>query len=89
MKIIEKLDTSSWSHNCNCSNCETKLEVEATDLHHTHSEADGTFPASDNYSAQCPVCSHYITVPVNELPKIVQVQVKQKSWRGPSSYYDR
>ena len=79
MKIIEKPDVSGWSHSCKCKNCETKLEVEAADLHYTHSEGDGIYPASDNYYAQCPICSHHIYVPVNGVPKIVQIEAQKRA----------
>ena len=53
MKIIEKVDVSNWCYNCQCTDCETKLEIEAADLHYTRSDRDGIHPPSDNYSAKC------------------------------------
>lgn len=89
MKIIEKLDVSSWSHNCQCSNCETKLEIEATDLCHSHSSSDGAHPSSENYYAYCPVCSHPITVAATVVPKIVQIEAQNRSSTRSLSYFDR
>lgn len=86
MKIIEKVDTSNWSLECKCKECETKLEIEATDLRYYLSERDGIHPASDNYSVQCVVCSNYIYIPVGSIPKIVQIEAQQRSRRN--SYLD-
>jgi hypothetical protein len=87
MKIISQLDTRNWSLECKCGHCESKLEINATDIRHSHSEGDGIYPASDSYSVQCPVCVHYINVPATDIPKVVQLTA-QKSSRS-SSYFDR
>jgi hypothetical protein len=87
MKIIEKIDVSEWSHLCRCSNCETKLEIEATDLNYNFSDRDGIYPGSGSYSTKCPVCPHYIHVPASEIPKIIQVDAQKRATQCASSYY--
>lgn len=88
MKIIEAPDANSWSHPYTCDNCETKLEIEVNDINHTHSSRDGIYPPSENYSACCPVCSHYFCVLVKDLPKIIQIEAQKRSARARSSYLD-
>jgi len=89
MKILEKPDVDSWSHNCRCSNCETKLEIDATDIRHIHSPSDGRYPSSDTYNVQCPVCSHHINIPPALIPKIIQIEAQKRSSPRSSSYFDR
>lgn len=89
MKIIEKLDTSSWSYLCRCSNCETKLEIEATDIRHSHSSGDGVYPSSEYYYVYCPVCSHSVNVTATVIPKVIQVEAQKRSAPRSSSYFDR
>ena len=84
MKIIEKIDVSNWSYNCQCSDCETKLEIEAVYLHYTHHNRDGIHPPSDIYSAKCPVCFNYINVLANEIPKIIQIEAQKRAPKNSS-----
>lgn len=83
MKIIEKQDTRSWRLNCECKECETKLEIEATDLSYYLSERDGMHPSSDHYSVQCVVCSNNIYIPAGSIPKIIQIEAQQRAKRNP------
>lgn len=86
MKIISQIDTSTWSHKCKCGNCESQLEVEASDIRHSHSKSDGIYPSSDSYYVCCPVCSYSVIILTNDMPKIVQIEAQKRCAPSPSLY---
>lgn len=92
MKILEKADISNWSYICTCANCESKLEIEKDDLNYHYHDGDLRDAAYDSYSANCPVCKKSISVPNNNIPKLIKAELKEKYDRSVSSgqgYWDR
>jgi hypothetical protein len=91
MKVIKKEDTSHWTYKHICKDCDSELEVEAKDLRHTHYDGDFRDPAYDTYSAQCAVCTRTFTVPVNKIPKLIQIEAQGRTQRysGSGGYFDR
>lgn len=89
MKVIKKQDVSDWKYLHNCSNCDSQLEVEAKDLRYSHYDGDMREPGYDSYSAQCAVCSQAFTVPSNKIPKLIQIEAKDRTQRHSTNYFDR
>ncbi len=79
MKILKKQDVSNWTHKHTCANCESELEVEPKDLTHTHYDGDMREPGYDNFNASCAVCSQSFTVPIAKIPKLIQIEAKNRS----------
>lgn len=88
MKVLKKQDITGWKHNHTCSNCESELEVEAKDLRHYRYDGDCREPGYDAFSAQCAVCSTAFTIPSNKIPKLLQIEVKDRTARYSSGYKD-
>ena len=79
MKIIKKQDVSNWSYQHTCTDCDTVLEVDGKDLILQHHQGDYRNSSYDSYSANCAVCKHSFTVPINDIPKLIQVEVKART----------
>lgn len=81
MKIIKKADTANWKYKFTCSNCETELEAEASDLNY-HVYNNGVYdrgPTSEEYKVKCLVCNTGKVVPINSIPRALQYETQQKS----------
>jgi hypothetical protein len=89
MKIIKKEDTSGWKYRHTCANCDSELEVEAKDLRYTRYDGDMREPGYDSYSAQCAVCSQTFNVLANKIPKLIQIEAKDRTQRHSTNYFDR
>ena len=85
MKVLKKTDTSKWSWRTKCVKCESELEAERGDIKHSLSEDDGPFrPGSiDLWTITCPMCSNEIYLSEKEIPKLLQMEVKQKKFSSP------
>lgn len=75
MKILERKEwekTFSWE--CTCPQCESRLQVESGDLVHSPGGGDcrdgGSW--SESFSVNCAVCRQKIGVPTDKIPKYVQ-----------------
>lgn len=79
MKILSKPDVSNWSFKHKCSSCESELLVEENDLKYEYYAGDFREPSYENYSAKCAVCSKAFTIPLNNIPKLIQLNVKHKT----------
>lgn len=89
MKVLEKKEwekTFTWQ--CTCPQCESKLEVESNDLNHEPGGGDQRESWPEKFSVRCAVCSQNILVPTNTIPKYVQklARDRRNSRGGP---YDR
>jgi len=89
MKVIKKADVSGWSYKHTCANCESELEVESKDLVHKHYSGDMREPSCDTFNASCAVCNQTFTVPTVKVPKLLQLEAKDRSSRSSSSYWDK
>jgi hypothetical protein len=78
MKILKKTDTSNWSYKYICDKCDTEMEVEKKDLVHKWVEGDRMEPGYDSFSFYCPVCMEKVNIHADKLPKLVQIEVKNK-----------
>lgn len=84
MKVLKKTDTSKWSWRTKCVQCESELEAERGDIKHDISEADGPYrPRSDTWFINCPVCSNTIFLSEKDIPKLLQMEVKQNKHASP------
>jgi hypothetical protein len=89
MKVIKKVDVSDWTYKHTCSGCDSELEVEAKDICHQHYDGDVREPGYDKYSANCVVCSCSISIPAIKIPKLLQVEIQNRTKRSSSNYFDR
>lgn len=90
MKVIKKQDVSAWNYKHTCTNCDSELEVDAKDLIHHHYDGDQREPAYDSFTAICAVCSNSFTIFNDKIPKIIQVETKNRTARlSTGSYWDR
>jgi hypothetical protein len=71
MKIIKKVDVNAWRHLCNCVRCDSKLEVEVTDLK-CKTFTDG----SKTLYFNCPVCYQLNYIAKDLTPRLVQMTVE-------------
>lgn len=73
MKILKRPNTN-WSYKHTCSQCDAELEVEKGDVYYAAHDA-GPGP-SESWSAYCPICTQCISIPKSDIPKAVQVEIK-------------
>jgi transcription elongation factor Elf1 len=71
MRILETPDVKGWRQELGCSNCGTRVEVEASDLHKVSDPRDG-----DYATCRCPTCNHSLTLTAALIPKGVWAQLK-------------
>jgi hypothetical protein len=79
MKVIKKENVSDWRYKHICENCDSELEVEAHDVKHRRYDGDIREPGYDSYSAICEVCTNSFNIPVNKIPKLVQLEARDKA----------
>jgi transcription elongation factor Elf1 len=89
MKIIKKADASKWSHKFTCGNCASELEAEASDVIYNYYAGDYRDPSYETFSLKCVICNHALTLKTSELPKIIQIEAKNRSKPSSGSFYDR
>lgn len=89
MKVLKKQDVSGWSYKHTCANCDTELEVEASDLRYHRYDGDCREPGYDSFTANCSVCSQSFTVLTTKIPKLIQLEAKNRSSSGGGGWYDR
>ena len=89
MKVIKKTDVSGWAYKHTCSGCDSELEIEAKDVHHRYIDGDPREPGYDSYSASCCVCDCSISIPSSKIPKLLQVEIQNRTKRRSSNYFDR
>ncbi len=89
MKVLKKADVSNWSYKHTCSGCDSELQIEAADISYRYYDGDMREPGYDSYSTNCCVCSASINVPGNKIPKLLQVEIKNRTNRRSSNYFDR
>jgi hypothetical protein len=78
MKIIKKVDTSTWSYKHTCDTCDTELEVEKSDVKYQYFEGYGKDPDWDEWKAICPICFTAFNVPLENIPRAVRVEIRNK-----------
>ena len=78
MKIIKKQDVSNWSYKHTCLTCESELEVEADDLIYNHYDGDMREPGYTVYQFACPVCQIVCDLDPMRIPKLIQINTKNK-----------
>lgn len=78
MKILRQPDVSNWNKKHTCTNCTSELLIEESDLKYHYYAGDFREPSSESFSANCAVCNQGIHVPFNEIPKLIQINVKKK-----------
>lgn len=90
MKILKRPDTQ-WSLKHTCTNCTAELEIEKQDVKHTHYAGDFRESSSDSWTTNCPICGQSIYISENNIPKAVQVEIKNKpsASSGTGGWYDR
>jgi hypothetical protein len=75
MEVISKLDSDNWSAECTCTNCDSRLKINRHDLHselikaYSYEEEDYNI-----YHVHCPVCKKTSRVPLNIIPKLIQIE---------------
>lgn len=89
MKIIKSTKIDNWSHKITCSTCDSELEVELEDIKHHHYDGDQRDPPYDRFYVTCPVCKVECIVPSNNLPKLAQIKIKERTQRHSTNYFDR
>lgn len=93
MKVIKKADTSNWKFRFTCTQCDSELEAEGKDVLHRHHAGSydmrESWPAYDTFHVLCCVCNHERAVPEKDIPKALQHEVKERTQRRSTSYFDR
>ena len=88
MKIISKLDITTWLHKEKCYQCKTEMEADLKDLKY---KTDRKYSGSSNWDdsgwlvdvfyVSCPVCNHDIVIHDNDfgdLAFLIKKDVKDK-----------
>lgn len=86
MKIIKKQDVSQWTYKYTCDMCDSELEVESKDIRHQHYDGDFREAPYDEFKASCAVCSVIFTIPNNKIPKLIQIEAKDRTQRYSAGY---
>lgn len=74
MKVISTPTTDDWSVKCDCSNCDSILEIISSDVICSYfSEYD-----YDSFHVVCPVCFAHISLNEYDLPKLVKSESKRR-----------
>lgn len=91
MKVIKKQDVSGWSFKHTCTKCDSELEADSKDVKYSHYAGDQREPGYETFSASCAVCHQSFNIPASNIPKLLQVEIKQRSTstHGSGSYWDR
>lgn len=89
MKIIKKADISNWSHKFTCNSCDSELEAESSDLFYSFHSGYGRETDYETYSVKCAVCNTSHTVKDSVIPKALKLEVKERTQRRSSNYFDR
>ena len=73
-----------WSYTFMCSECDSELQADASDLIHHHYDGDQREPGYETWCITCPVCAHSTIVKDDKIPKIVKINhAKKQSYGGP------
>lgn len=86
MKIIKQVDVSDWKYRFTCVSCDSELEAEANDIKHNHYDDQRELSSYDKFCVYCPVCNAGRDIPAKDIPKALQVKIKNKktiSYGGP------
>lgn len=77
MEIVSAVNTDDWSTNHKCNHCDSVLKIKKTDLIYKY-EKSNHYEQEDShiYHIKCPVCTHLSFVHNNEIPKLVQLKIK-------------
>lgn len=79
METIFKMDTSNWEQHHDCRVCDSKLKINMHDLIF-QKELQGFYDTeSENYYVSCPICSNLSYVQQQDIPKLVQLEVKENA----------
>lgn len=78
MKVISRPDVSNWEFKHKCSDCESELLVDQNDLKYNSYPGDFREPGYETFSANCAVCGKSFNILVNNIPKLVQLNVKKR-----------
>lgn len=89
MKVISKPDTTNWKYRHTCVKCEAVLDVEKGDVKYHNYPGDFRDPGYETWSANCPICSSSISVPVSAIPKAVQMEIKKGLPSPGTSFADQ
>ena len=76
MKVLKMPDTN-WTYKHTCEKCTAELEVEKSDVIHKSYLGDPREPGYETWQATCPVCNSVINVPINSIPKPVQLEISR------------
>ena len=76
MKILKGPDPWTKVLTCAYQGCETKVEIEASDVLYGFLDHDYTELGDPSFYVECPTCGE--TIVIEELPKIVKNLAKQK-----------
>lgn len=75
MEVISKIDPNNWSADHTCNNCDSQLKINKQDL---HSELIKAYSYEEDdyniYYVHCPVCKKPSRVPLNIIPKLIQIE---------------
>jgi hypothetical protein len=75
MKILSKPDISGWNLKRTCEQCDAELEIEGSDIKFFSDQRDG-----DSWSIHCPICNNVIYISEQEIPKLVRLSIRNKSY---------
>ena len=78
MEILHALNTNEWSTEHSCGACDSKLKIKKTDLIYSCRVATYIEDSDDHYyHVRCPVCDNLSYVQHSDIPKRVQIKVKE------------
>lgn len=89
MKVIKKQDVSGWEFKHTCSNCESELQVEQSDLRYSSYPGDQRESGCETFTASCAVCNQSFEIAITNIPKLIRIEVKKRSASSSGGYYDR
>lgn len=87
MKVLKTADTSKWSYKFTCPQCESLLEAERGDVKYEHHDGCIRDPDYDTWTVSCPICQRSQNIPEKDIPKALQVQIKNKQFANPGVSY--
>lgn len=83
MEVISKQDTNLWERDHICGNCDSKLKINIQDLIFQIELQGFHDTESESYYVRCPICSDLCSklsyVQQQDIPKLVQLEVKENA----------
>lgn len=79
MKVVSQVDTNNWRLKHVCQTCESVLEAEKDDIIYFYNSGYYMKADYETWKATCPVCQVDFNIPLENIPKALQAEIRSKS----------